>query len=49
VEIQDADKSELEPEPKEFNDDPEEKIPFEHRLARDGVFPERGVNGEITL
>src|SRR5207253_788335 len=45
VQVENTDETELEAEPKQFDEDPEQEIAFEDHLARDGVFPKRGVNG----
>ena len=48
VQIQDADETELQPEPKDFDENPEEKVAFETHLAGDGIFPQRDINAEIA-
>ena len=48
MEVKDADKAELETEPEEFDEDPEDKVALENHLASDGVFPEGEVNRKIT-
>ena len=43
-----ADEGELQSEPGQFDDNPEEEVALERHFARDGSFPQRGVNGEVT-
>jgi hypothetical protein len=48
VEIEDADEAELESEPEEFDDDPEQEVALENHFAGDGVFPKGGVDGGVA-
>jgi len=38
----------LESEPEKLDEDPEDEIALERHLARNGSFPQRGVNGKIA-
>ncbi len=48
MEVKDADEAELESEPEEFDDDPEQEVALESHFACDGVFPKSGVDGGVT-
>ena len=46
---QHGDEAELQAEPQDLHDDPEDEVPFEGHLARHGIFPEREVEREIMF
>src|SRR5204863_7975006 len=48
MQIQHANETELQPKPKKLHENPKQKIPLEHRLAGDGVSPERRIDSQIT-
>ena len=48
VQVEHADEAELEAEPEQFHQNPEQEVAFEAHLARDRIFPERGIDGSVT-
>src|ERR1017187_1415933 len=45
----DADKTQLQSEPQDLDQNPQNEIALERHLARHGIFPERGVKGQMTF
>ena len=47
--INDRDKGQLQAEPQQLHDDPEDEIALERHLPRHGILPQRGVNGQVAF
>src|SRR6266404_4114652 len=48
MQIEHPDKTELQPEPEQFDEDPQQEIAFESHFPRHRIFPEGGIDSEVT-
>ena len=45
---QHGDETDLQPEPEEFDDDPQNEVALKGHFARHGIFPQRGVERKVA-
>src|SRR5437762_28496 len=48
VQVEHADKTELQTEPEQLDDDPEQEVALESHLPRHRILPQRAVDAEVT-